>query len=213
MPVKKRRVLTGIYRDAYGFEARVCWRGQVRTRRYPFGTDKATMQGWRSEERALMADEDPQGPPRSFREDARRYLNLPHVRKLASFKDREDDVTRWVHIFGDTDRRLIKAKHANPQLEKWADTYAPATVNHRGDALRAIWRELDKTTRPLDGLFRLPSRSAVRLAPPRARIPASCRRSRRRARGPGCGCSTGPACGRRSSPASSCPIWTWTPVC
>lgn len=168
--MRKRRLAHGIYADDYGLEARVSWRGTLRSKRFPFGTARLTIRQWQLSAKASLMTADPLGPAGSFAEDARRYLRSPVATRLASFRDREDDVLRWVDIFGDCPRRQVTAEAANPYLEAWATTYAAQTCNHRADALRAIWRVLDKDPHPLPGLRRFPSRTPVRLPPPRHQI-------------------------------------------
>lgn len=135
----KVRVLTGLYRDDYGFEARVVWRGAVRCRRYPLGTTTREMQDWRERTRADMQDADPQGPPQSFREAARTYLHSRAFLELASQKDRTRDVGRWVDVFGDTPVSLVTPAECQQLVSDWRDEgLSASTINHRIDALVAV---------------------------------------------------------------------------
>lgn len=135
----RRRVLTGIYRDRYGFETRVHWRGQQRSKRFPLGTDAAVMQRWREATLAELADADPVGPPHSFRELARDYLHSAAFLRLSSQSDRRRDVETWIDVFGDTPAALVQARECQRVIDGWqAEGYAASTLNHGIDALVAV---------------------------------------------------------------------------
>lgn len=137
-PAGRRRVATGVYRDAYGFDVRVTWRGETATTRFPHGTEKAVMARWRRDALTALQDADPTGPAGSFREVARAYLRSAAFAALETPTDRTRDVQTWVTHFGDTPVQLVTAPECQAVIETWTQTLAPSTVCHRIDALVAV---------------------------------------------------------------------------
>lgn len=161
----KVRILTGLYRDAYGVEARVVWRGQVRCRRYPFGTPTREMQDWRERTRAELEDDDPKGPPQSFREVARAYLGSSRFDELTDQKGRTRDVQRWIDLLGDTPANQVTVDECQRAIAAWhAEGAAASTINHRIDALVAVLPRMRRR------LTREPLPDPVPRVVPRARI-------------------------------------------
>lgn len=166
--MKRTRCTVGIYADASGFEARVSWRGQLRTKRFPRGTPRREMEDWRLDTRRALEDADPQGPPQSFREMARVYLHSHAHLALASRGDRRRDVQGWIDVFGDVPVTLITVEECQQKLDEWAqEGYAGSTLNHRLDALVAVLPRLAGHLTRWDNRGDRPI-----LAPPRTRMAA-----------------------------------------
>jgi len=162
---RKTRRATGIYRDRYGYEVRVFWRGATDQRRYPPETPLRTMEDWQTHRRRELEDADQLGPRHSFREAARTYLHGEAFAGLVAQKDRRRDVATWVTLFGDTPSVLLTAAEATTHLQRWAAAgYAPTTINHRVDALLAVLPRLKGQ------VVRLPPPRPVKRYVPRARL-------------------------------------------
>ncbi len=84
----------------------------------------------------------------TFAEDVATYL--PLVRSMPSYRDRQDDLDRWIAVFGrQRARAAITPPMIRQQLETWrAEGYAPSTVNHRRTALMHLWTVLDGKSAP-----------------------------------------------------------------
>jgi integrase len=156
MPIGRRRLVTGIYRDTHGLAAVVAVGGRQLEKRFPVGTPLREMQDWRERTRVDALD-DPRPERGTFAADVRRYTKLAKS-LIVSWSDRARDLQSWVDALGaDTDRRRVTMAEINAVLRGWRTTLAASTVNHRRDALSSLYKTLDG-----DGL----PRSVVRFREP-----------------------------------------------
>lgn len=157
MPTGRRRLVTGIYRDAHGLAAVVAVGGKQLEKRFPVGTPLREMQDWRERTRADRLDEHPTPERHTLAADIRRYEKLAKP-LLVSWSDRARDLQAWADALGaDVERKRITHAEINATLRAWRSRLAASTVNHRRDALSSLYRVLDG-----DGL----PRSVVRFKEP-----------------------------------------------
>lgn len=136
------RVSEGIYKDRWGYEAKVQVGPHQRAKRWPADTKVKTMQAWRNETRVslqkLEANE-AQGP---FAEDVEQYLET--VQHLPTVDERKYIMGLWVAEFGARARDDIKAPDIQAVLSRWlAAGLAVSTVQHRRTALSHLYKTLD----------------------------------------------------------------------
>lgn len=170
--------MSGFGRTPTGFRAwvRVSSRSddfdELRTKRFPRGTSKATIRAWRTAERARLTQRLEQqkqrtAAPGTFRADAERYLAA--VTAMPSYTERVRDIGVWVDAFGDRPRASIQPLEIRTLRDQWLtvgprrcwqkvngvgqwiDVAAPLagpTVNHRLRALSNLWTVLDGRRAP-----------------------------------------------------------------
>jgi site-specific recombinase XerD len=146
---KRRRIAKGIYVDGRGHECMVMVAGQKRTKRFPLGTGIKVMEEWlfeqRVEIRQLLKTQGTVGPRTgTLAADAARYLAMPDIRSMVSFRDRRRHIDAWVAVLGTRKRSAISADEIQQQLAAWrAEGASASTVNHHRTALRHLFRVLD----------------------------------------------------------------------
>lgn len=161
---RRRRLATGIYRDASGIALVVSVHGRPVERRVPEGQDLASLKRQRAQ-LALTLAAQVEAPPAqgSLAADIGRYLELvPH---LVGLDSRRAELRAWAALYGRRPRALITRDDVLEARAGWtADGVAPKTVNNRTTALRALYHALDgdEAPTPADRLRALP----VRQAPP-----------------------------------------------
>ena len=156
----RQKVAPGIYRDSYGYEAIVGRSGPFKqvSRRYPPDTPIPLMQRWQLDVRADRLTERPQGSPRGTLEaDAPRYLRtLPE--RSARRRDASYLLRHWLRTpLAKMRRHEITRADIKAQLATWeAAGVAASTLNHRLQALRNVYKELDgpHVPNPTDGISR-----------------------------------------------------------
>lgn len=157
----KRRISTGVYRDAYGIEARVQVgsgkTAQVASKRYPSNAPLTVIKKWQDEKRRELKLCRPTSR-HTLAHDAERYYRF--IAPLASWRERRSEIRAWVALYGDTPRYLILSAHVLDARAKWSDQgRSPKTINHRVNALRHLYRTLDgkRTLTPCDDIDALPT--------------------------------------------------------
>ena len=133
-------------RKKIGVRTMVRVRGKLYSHRYKEpDTTVTTAKQWQEDTRVEVR-KGPAKPttteePEGFAADAARYLKT--VAAMASYSDRERDITAWIDIFGSQDRATITTAQIATQLAAWRKTLAASTVNHRLTAIAHLWRMLD----------------------------------------------------------------------
>ena len=158
---RRRRISEGIYRDQWGYAAKVQFDGQAREKRYPPNAELKTMQRWRAETRvSLMAASD-RAARGTFAEDVERYLKT--VQHLTTYAERERHMALWCETFGRRRRDSIETHEITAVLSEWLTAGLSASaVRHRRSALLHLWNTLDGKDE------KNPVRSALNPRPPRA---------------------------------------------
>ncbi len=99
----KRRISTGVYRDAYGIEARVQVgsgkTAQVASKRYPSNAPLTVIKKWQDEKRRELKLCRPRSR-HTLAHDAERYYRF--IAPLASWRERRSEIRAWVALYGDT---------------------------------------------------------------------------------------------------------------
>src|SRR5262245_6068778 len=76
--------------------------------------------------------------------DVERYLALPDVRALYSYKARLSDTRAWLPALGHMNRHTITPEMIARQLHIWQQQGSSAnTLRHRLNSLRQLWEKLD----------------------------------------------------------------------
>lgn len=127
--------MKGIRQDSHSYQAFVRAAGQFRSKRFPKDTPIREMQLWRDTTRLRLLGRIAQDTTdgETFADDVRTYLLA--VAGMRSYRDRADDMARWVRLFGTRSRHDIAAPEIRAQLVRWRQDYAANTVNHRRTAL------------------------------------------------------------------------------
>jgi integrase len=136
--------MKGIRETGRGYQVFVRVKGRFYSKRFPKSATLTEMKTWRENTRVqIRTGQSVSRPDSTLAEDVRLYLEL--VRSMPSFRDRKDDLDRWVRVLGrDRDRKALTALDIGAQLEQWRqDGYAPNTVNHRRTALMSLFTRLD----------------------------------------------------------------------
>jgi site-specific recombinase XerD len=138
----RRRVATGIYRDRYGYAARVWCGGLVVERRFPKDATLREMKAWQDHTRAIARQRQPARERGTLAADVERYLN--QMRHLASWIERRAHLRAWLPRLGRLRRFRITREHVQAHISRWAEAgVAPKTIWHRVQALRHLYRTLD----------------------------------------------------------------------
>ena len=139
---KRRRIAKGIYRDQYGVAATVKVNDVQRERRFLRDTPTMAMRTWQDETRASLRTL-PKDARHTLAHDAVRYIKQI-AGQLASIKDRERNLNRWVEKFGKLRTLSLEQRvgDLNAQLHEWRETSSGATCNHRRGALMNLTRRV-----------------------------------------------------------------------
>ena len=82
--------------------------------------------------------------PLTFAEEAAQYLALEVVLAMPSYQARQNEIGKWVKVFGKRVRGFITAGEMDEQLQRWRNAgYSAASVNKFRTALMALWTTLD----------------------------------------------------------------------
>lgn len=140
--------MIGIRKTPTGWQAYVRVKGRLYAKRYPPTASLTEMKRWRNSKRVRVEEAIPETDGTPFGPDVDYYLK--QVQSMPSYRDRKDDLDRWVALFGrDKIRQTITASDIRIHLERWrADGYAASTVNHRRTALMHLWTVLDGKSAP-----------------------------------------------------------------
>jgi integrase len=155
----------GIYADDRGITAVVVVgsnngtdkRRRPKERRFPLGTPVDVMQKWQAHTRRSLATTGAplvRAMPGTLADDAAIYLAT--VTAMPSYEARRADLEAWLQPFGHRSRHSLTAVELNAQLNTWqAAGYAASTLNHRRQALRAVYQLLDPgSVPPVNGTTR-----------------------------------------------------------
>ncbi len=158
MPTRTK-VAPGIYDAGAQWHATVHVRGAgFREKRFPIGTPIEDVEAWRQRTRVQLLGTAERGSlPGTFRRDAQRYLR-DFTAHLASALDRKYEIQRWIDLFKDVPRGMIKPADVARARAQWLrEGKSPKTINNRVDALRHLYHCLDgkKAWTPCDDLDRL----------------------------------------------------------
>jgi site-specific recombinase XerD len=140
------RKIKGIRRHGAGWQTYCRVNGEFRCETWPLDTPIADMTAWLREQRA-QSTRSTSAPRGTFEADATRYL--AQVTALVSYRDRVNDITRWVELFRGRRRRTITSAEIRGQRDAWLTAgVAGSTVNHRLYALSNLWTVLDGRRAP-----------------------------------------------------------------
>jgi site-specific recombinase XerD len=152
----RTRVAEGIFRDKYGFDARVRVRGIARTKRFPFDTDLDKMKAWRDRTRADVredtSDGTPVAPPTSGTLEAEAPRYLAQIEAKPSFKSDRSNLRAWVAALGTWPTSKITTEQVNLMTQAWKKAgMADQTWIHRLRVLREMYETLygKKTPTPV----------------------------------------------------------------
>lgn len=145
------RIAPGIYEDARGRSACVTVGAagpgrRTKERRFPLGTPIETIQKWQDAIRRSLALPPPMvggGRTRSSTLADWASTYLASVTAMPSFEARRADLEAWLPAFGQRSPFAIEAYELATQIDLWkAAGYAASTLNHRRQALRAVYQML-----------------------------------------------------------------------
>ena len=116
------------------------------SKEFPLGTKRSIMTQWQEAESERRARIKEHGiVSGTFAADVERYLALPAIKQLTSYKTRRSDTRAWVPELGELPRHTIRTKDVQDAMAKWeAAGVAAQTRRHRLNALRDVWLKLDK---------------------------------------------------------------------
>lgn len=158
---RRKRIGTGIYRDAAGIAICVSVNGHRLERRYPPTTPIDTIKEARKRLRRELEQSTPPPAARgSFTAEADRYLS--HAAHLAAWKARRSEIRAWIALLGRRPRATITRADILAARSEWsAAGVNPKTINNRLIALRAMYHALDgdDAASPADRIKPLPTRT------------------------------------------------------
>jgi len=159
----RTRLALGIYRDAHGHAIIIKRHGRYLEKRYP--PDKTL--GWLKNEReiavAKLEKKGKRGNAGTFAGDVQTYLaTLPEGLPK---KNRADWLQPWIAVFGTEPRDAITTQRVRETLASWRK--GPSTLNHRRQALRALYKSLDgpDAPTPCDAIPRAREHREIRVIP------------------------------------------------
>lgn len=162
----RTRIAPGIYQDNLGFAAVVVVgsgeRRQSKEERFPALTPLKTMEAWQRRTRQTLAAGSLAVPsasgPQALAADAEAYL--ASVTSMPSYKARRADLEAWLPVYGHRHRHSLTHQELTAQLNTWVEQgVADSTINHRRQALRALYLFCDPDeTPPIDGTQCRPSK-------------------------------------------------------
>jgi integrase len=152
---KRKRIATGIYQDANGYEAMVAVgsgkRRREKWKRFPRGTNLREIKDWQGEKRLAFNRTRPKGPSGTLAGDIERFLR--QYRGKASAAAKRSHLLAWVREYGTLRRTAIDAEKVRLALVKWeAEGVSAKTRKHRHQSLGQLYRILDgkKAETPID---------------------------------------------------------------
>jgi integrase len=145
--MSNRRAAKGIYRDKYGFEARVKVRGDVRTKRFPADAEMDTMKTWQDRTRADMRESTSDGtasaPPTSGTLEAEAPRYLAQIEAKSSFASDRSNLKAWRLLYGTWPTNRLKSEQVNLATKQWAkEGYSDQSIIHRLRVLREMYETL-----------------------------------------------------------------------
>lgn len=145
---RRTRLEEGIFSDAYGLAAVVKVGTVQRERRYPHGTDRASLRSWRI---ATRADLDADRATRlslvtgTLQHDGDKFLTRKKAQ--AGYKADRSHLRSWYPVFGKVLRTAITREHVERQIALWlAAGVAARTIRHRCRVLRECYRAMSGPT-------------------------------------------------------------------
>lgn len=138
--------MKGVREDVHGYQAFVKVKGRFISKRFPKDTPLHVMREWRVQARARAILDVPPPAGAAFEDDVKDYLKA--VSGMPTLAWRETDLVRWQSLFAGRPRSTITAVEIRTHLERWRQTYAASTVNHRRTALMHLWTVLDGKSAP-----------------------------------------------------------------
>lgn len=187
MPKTIRKLSKGIYQDRYGIRAVVDIAAGRDEKRYSEGTPLPEMKQWRETTIVRLRALARRKPSRAgtLKLDATRYLALPQIKALASWKARRSELEAWTAELGDRQRGSISEADVRAVVAKWRSVdggrvigergaspgpraYSLRTCEHRVATLRHLFHTLDgeDVITPCDAVtFDLPTTRPVLVAP------------------------------------------------
>lgn len=187
MPRTIRKLSKGIYLDRYGIRAVVDVAAGRDEARYHRDTPLDDVKRWREETIVRLKALARRRPSRAgtLRLDAARYLALPQIKALASWKARRSELDAWVAELRDRPRGSITEADVRAVVAKWLSVdggrligsrggapgrrpYSVRTCEHRVATLRHLFHVLDgpDVITPCDGIaFTLPPTRPVLVTP------------------------------------------------
>lgn len=152
---KRKRIASGIYQDAAGYEAMVAVgsgsRRREKWKRFARGTSLKVIRDWQDERRVAFRRTRPKGPTGTLAGDAERFLR--QYKGTASAAAKRSHLMAWVREYGLMRRTAITAEHVRLALVKWKEEgAAEKTRKHRHQILGQLYRILDgdKADTPVD---------------------------------------------------------------
>ena len=141
----RQRVARGIFRDTIGLAGVVKVDGTQHERRFPAGTDLATIEKWRRNTVSRI-DLDLALPssttPATLAQDIATFLAL--LPEGDYKRDTAILLRHWRMAMGDEPRTVLTSVRVQQQMMAWArDGAAAVTINHRRRALATLWNVLD----------------------------------------------------------------------
>jgi integrase len=117
---------------------------RIREQAFPRGTPLETIARWQDQTRRLLGAglEVAPGPVGSLAADAITYLAT--VTTMPSYVARRADLEAWLPRFGHRSRHTLQTVELTAQINDWAGQgVAASTINHRRQALRALYACFD----------------------------------------------------------------------
>lgn len=163
-----QKLSTGIYRSTYSIRGVVNTSVGRKEKRFRLDTPLESIKQWRNETKgkfAALARRRRGSQQRKSRRgtlafDVRRYSK---TLTIASKKSRASDLKAWVKLYGAWPRHRITIEQVRAAVARWqVEEYRAWTIQHRLNALRALYKALDgadmptpvdgvEVTRPADG--------------------------------------------------------------
>ncbi len=139
--------MEGHTRDRYGWRCFVKVGGVQREKRFKPDSTYEKREAWRDECRvALRKLKTAPTPTGTLKADGRRYLALPEIKGLLSYKSRICEIEAWYPHIGHLVRsELTRADLLEVRAAWLVAGVAPKTINHRFRAFKHLYRVLDGT--------------------------------------------------------------------
>ncbi len=145
-PPRKRskRIATGIRRRPNGrLEAYVEALGRTRSKTFPAGTPRRTIEAWRAEQREALGGVAATSGDGTLAGDIR--IHAASLRANTTFDEQVTILERWAEALGPARRRGSISRHEIEEVAAgWLERgMAAATVRKRLQMLQALWTSLD----------------------------------------------------------------------
>lgn len=139
---KRRRLATGIFRDASGISVIVHEQGRPKEHRFPPNTPTDHLIAWRKRQVQQAASVAPREPRGSLARDVVTYLK--RLKGLPGYKAEKSHLRAWLKRFQGWPRWKLTRRHVEEAIADWrAAGVAARTLRHRTRVLRALYLRLD----------------------------------------------------------------------